>query len=509
MKPRFGKKILFITFLLSFTTLGVAEITIDARTSSGVNLDDLDISVPELDREFNDVDKARFSPESGTYDVFIDHDEYNSIERTIVVDREENSQYIFTMSEASEIDSTVSLESIDVPESVCSRTDFRVDVEVVNSGDRDEVVSLTGEGFGKIFTGKAFVVPEGESRTYRYTFTDISGLGLQNFEVRINGEDESISENIRLRDCEIPGDPQEAENVDLEIYPERGNEEASVGELVRLRGFIDGVRDSVPVEVKINQRIVSELSTQPDGFFETYFRPEKSGTVTVTASSGNEFDTEELEVVPVARIQFVEAPEQVFEGDVFEACAEIVSDINADTVLLDERQVIETKSGKGKVCYDIEANEPGKTKYTLRALTYGESDSEEFSVNVLPQGSEVESFPGQIQGIESEGGLIRISLYNTNSEARNYTANIEDVQDGWIENTTQTTLLDSGERENIYFYTSPEASGNFEGVLEVESDDEIIYSNRADFRVVESERERQASNFLPVFFKLLTFWMPF
>jgi len=507
MKTGSGKKILLITLILFFTGLGAAEITIDALSSSGTNLNNLDISVPELDREFNDVDRARFSPESGTYDVFIDHDEYESIERTIVVEEDEDSQYIFTMAEASEIDSTVSLESIDVPESVCSRTKFRVDVEVVNSGDRDEVVSLTGQGFGKIFTGKAFVVPEGESRTYRYTFTDISGLGLQNFEVRINGEDESITEDIRLRDCEIPGDPQEADNVDVEVYPERGNEKASVGELVRVRGFVDGVRDSVPVEVKVNQRTVSEISTQPDGFFETYFRPENSGDVTVTANTGNEFDTEEFEVVPVAKIEFVEAPEQVFQGDTFEACAEINSGIKTDTVLLDEKKVIETKSGNGEVCYDIEASESGEREYTLRALTYGGSDFEEFSVDVLPQRSEAESFPGQIQTIESEGGIIRISLYNTNPEARNYTVNLEDIPDGWMENTTQNTLLESGERENIYFYASPEASGNFEGVVEVQSGEEIIYSNMIDFRVIDTDKK--SFNVLVAFVKLLTFWMPF
>lgn len=508
MKSVSGKKILLIMSLLFFTGLGVAEITIDARTSSGTNLDNLDISIPELDREFDDVDRARFSPDSGTYNVFIDHDEYNSIERTIVVEEDEDSQYIFTMGEASEIDSSVSLESLEVPESVCSRTNFRVDVDVVNSGDKDEVVSLTGQGFGQIFTGKAFVVPEGESRTYRYTFTDISGLGLQNFEVSINGMDESISDDIRLRDCDLPGDPQQVENIDLELYPERGNEKASVGELVRVRGFIDGVRDSVPVDITVDGITVSELSTQPDGFFETYFRPKKSGEVTVTANSGNEFDTEELNVVPVAKIEFVEAPNQVFEGDTIEACAEINSGIEADTVLLDERKVIESKSGNGELCYDIQASEPGENDYTLRALTYGGSDSEEFSVNVLPQGSEVETFPGQIESIESEGGLIRISLYNTNPEARNYTVNLRDVPEDWMKNTTQNTLLESGERENIYFYTSPKASGNFEGVVEVESEEEIIYSDMIDFRIIEKE-DKESYNMLMAFFRLLTFWMPF
>lgn len=509
MKPDIKRKLVFALVLLFFTGLGAGEITIDAQNSEGDNLDDLDISVPDLDREFNDVDEARFSPDSGTYNVFIDHAEYESIERTIVVDEDEDSEYIFTMEEASEIDSDVSLRWDSVPESVCSRTEFRVDIEVANTGDRDEVVSLTGSGFGKVFTGKAFVVPEGESKTYRYTFTDITGLGLQRFEVNVNGMDETITEDIRLRDCDVPGDPQQADNVDLEIYPESGNDKASVGELVRVRGFVDGTRDRVPVKVKVNDVTVSELSTQPDGFFETYFRPENSGEVTVTARSGNEFDTVGLEVVPRAEIQFVEAPDQVFEGDVFEACAEITSDIEPDTVLLDETKVIETKSGNGEVCYDLEASEAGEKEYTLRALTYGGSDSESFSVNVLSQGSEVETFPGQISTVESEGGLMRVSLYNTNDEARNYTVRLRDVPDNLIENRTSRTLLESGERESIYFYASPEASGDFEAVLEVESAEEIIYSNKVDFRVVESNNEPSGLELFGVLFRLLTFWMPF
>ena len=502
------RRVVLVTVLLVLAGSAAADTVIDARSDSGENLDDLDIEVYDTDFEASNVDEGVFDLDEGTYELSISREEYNMIERTIVVEENDDAEYFFTMREedAEEKDSDVSLGSISSPDSVCSGTSFSAEIEVRNSGETDEIVSLTGTGFGKILSGKAFVVPSGETKVYRFTYTDVTGKGLKNFDISLNGWDSSKSEDIRLKSCEIPGTPESVDNVDMEVYPERGNSKASVNELVRVRGYADGAEGPVPVNISVDGVKVATVESDPGGFFEAYFRPENSGMRTVTASSGSEFDSTELEVVPVAFISSIEAPEEVFEGEEFQICGNVNSDIRPEIVLLDNRELVESRNGRGDVCFNVTASGTGEHEYLMRALTYGGSDHGKVSVNVLPQGNEVESFPGQISTVETEPGIVRVDLYNTNDEARNYSVRLKDYPEGWIGESTQNASLTMGERESVYFYTSPEASGDFSGVLEVESNDEIIYSDSVDISVAEAS-PREVKSFIDVFFWLLA--LPF
>ena len=499
---------LLVTVLLVLASSAAADTFIDARSDSGENLDELDIEIYDTDFEATNVDEGVFDLDEGTYELSISREEYNMIERTIVVEEDDDAEYFFTMREedTEEKDADVSLGSITSPDSVCSGTSFSAEIEVRNTGETDEIVSLTGTGFGKILSGKAFVVPEGETKTYRFTYTDVTGKGLKNFEIDLNGWDSEKSESIRLKSCEIPGTPDSVENIDMEIYPERGNSKASVNELVRVRGYADGAEGPVPVNISVDGLKVATVESDPGGFFEAYFRPESSGMRTVTASSGKEFDSSELEVVPVAFISSIEAPEEVFEGENFQICGSVNSDIRPDIVLMDNGELVESKNGRGDVCFNVTASGTGEHEYLMRALTYGGSDHGEVSVNVLPQGSEVESFPGQISTVETEPGIVRVGLYNTNDEARNYSVRLKDFPESWIGESIQNATLTMGERESIYFYTSPEASGDFTGVLEVESNNEIIYSDTVDIHVSEAS-SREGKSFVNIFFWLLA--LPF
>ena len=503
-----GRMAVLVTVLFVLAGSAAADTVIDARSDSGENLDELDIEVYDTDFEASNVDEGVFDLDEGTYELSISHDEYNMIERTIVVEEDDEAEYFFTMSrkDAGEGDSDVSLGSISSPDSVCSGTSFSAEIEVRNTGETDEIVSLTGTGFGKILSGKAFVVPEGETKVYRFTYTGVTGKGLKNFDISLNGWDSSKSEEIRLKSCELPGTPKSVDNIDMEVYPERGNSEASVNELVRVRGYTDGAEGSVGVNISVDGVKVGTVESDPGGFFEAYFRPETSGMKTVTASSGNEFDSTELEVVPVASISSVVAPEKVFEGEEFQICGQVNSDIRPDVVLLDNSELVQSVNGRGDVCFNVTASGTGEHSYLMRALTYGESDHGEISVNVLPQGNEVESFPGQIGTVETEPGIVRVDLYNTNDEARNYSVRFKDFPENWLAESTQNTSLTMGERESVYFYTSPEASGDFTGVLEVESSGEIIYSNSVDITVAETS-PREVKTFIDVFIRLLT--LPF
>ncbi|WP_414837857.1 hypothetical protein ACK3SF_00425 [Candidatus Nanosalina sp. VS9-1] len=505
-----GQKIVLVTVLLLFSGAAAAEITVDARSSSGENLDQLDIEVLDTDYKETNVNEASFNLDDGTYELLISRDGYVSIERSIFVEEDEDVEYFFTMQkdEPEEQESDVALGEIDAPNSVCSSTSFPAEVEVRNEGETDEIVSLTGTGFGKILSGKAFVVPAGESQTYRFTFTGITGKGLKSFSIDLNGWDQEVSDEIRLKDCEIPGSPDSVDNVDMEIYPERGNSEASVDELVRVRGYADGAQGPVPVNITVDGVKVATVESDPGGFFEAYFRPENSGVRTVTATSGKEFDSEDLRVVPVAYISSVTAPEKVFAGEEFRICGQVNSDIEPDVVLLEDKKLVESQNGNGEVCFNVTSSEAGEKNYLMRALTYGKSDHVETSVDVLPQGSEVESFPGQISTVETEGGVLRVSLYNTNSEARNYSVRLKDISDSWVSSSSENVSLGMGERDSVYFYTSPEAPGSFTGVLEVETEKEIIYSDSVEIRVAERP-PRNAFSFVDNFVRMFMLGLPF
>lgn len=505
-----GKEVVLVTVLLLFAGAAAADITVDARSSSGENLDDLDIEVLDTDFEETNVDEASFDLDQGTYDVLISREDYVSIERTIFVEEDEDAEYLFTLDqeETDDPESDISLGEISAPDSVCSSTSFPAEVEVRNDGETDEIVSLTGTGFGKILSGKGFVVPSGESKTYRFTFTGITGKGLKSFSIDLNGWDQEAEEEIRLKDCEIPGSPETVDNVDMEIYPERGNSEASVDELVRVRGYADGARGPVPVNISVDGVKVATVESDPGGFFEAYFRPENSGVKTVTATSGKEFDSEDLRVVPVAHIASITAPEEVFAGEEFQVCGQVNSDIRPDVVLLENRELVESQNGNGDVCFNVTSSEAGEKNYLMRALTYGKSDQVEASVNVLPQGNEVESFPGQVATVETEGGVLRVSLYNTNSEARNYSVSLKDLPEEWISSSSENVSLGMGERDSIYFYTSPQASGSFSGVLEVESSGEIIYSDSVEIRVSDNASDN-ALGLVESILKIFMLGLPF
>ena len=476
-----------------------ADTVIETQSPAGVALDDLDISVLDTDHSVEGTDRAVFDLEDGTYEVLIEHPDHDSIQRTIIV--EGSSEYRFTMSEPERQESEVSFGNVNSPESVCTRTSFDVDTEIVNSGETDEIVSLTGKGFGKILKGQTFIIPAGESRIHRFTFTDFSGLGLKDFTIELDNRNESISESIRLEDCDIPGDEISVDNVDMKLHPNRGNEKASVNELVRIRGFADGARGSVPVDIEVDGRTVAEINTDRGGFFETYFRPQSSGLKTVTASSGEEFKSRDLNVVPVAKIEWMNAPEQAFAGEDFQVCGYVDSDIEPEIVLLQDNEVIETRHANGEVCFDVRSNEPGTRDYKMRALTYGQSDSREASVNILEQGSEVEAFPSQIQTVVSEPGLLRVGLYNTHEEDRDYTVRLREFPEDWVDNSTQHETLSMGEQKSVFFYANPMASGDFSAVLEVETDGEIIFSDTVEFRIVE-QGPHEPENLFRVFTRL-------
>ena len=478
------RRLSIVFFALLFTGLGSAQISIDVQSASGPNLDNFDITVTGEDTDVNreNIDYLELDLETGSYDLEISKNNYRSIERTIDVNEGDETSYLFSMapesSEDGEEDSDIEITRVDSPEEICSGESFSVDFDIRNRGEDSEVVSTTGRGFGSILAGKSFVVKPSQTRTYRFIFTSVEGTGEKQFTVSAsNSDSDSTTGTINLRSCDIPGSTQSVENIDVNVYPIEGRGKAFVNEVVRVKGFADGSRGPVELNLSLNGEKIGNIQTQPDGYFQTYFRSESDGRKTVTVSTSKVSDSDDFQVVPTAGVGNIRSEDEVFSGESFELCADVNSVISPKVVLLENGDVLESQNARGEVCFDIEVSEAGEYSYEVRALTYGSGGSAEKEVEVLEQGPEASSFPGQISAVETEDGILKVELYNTNSESTNYTVRLNDVPVEWVSEPVQNISLNKGERETVFFYLSPGERGDFEGILEVESGGEVIYSD--------------------------------
>ena len=511
MKTAYLRKLSLALILAVFVSAGSATVNLDIRDTSGEDLDnfDLDVTGEDVDIQRENLESAELDLEDGEYDLEIRKEDFNTLRRTISIEEDEDSIYIFTMSREGDQDdedtSELQVSNLRAPDSVCRGQSFSATVEVLNTGEEDEVVSMTGEGLEKILTGNSFVIESGESKNYRFIFTDVDGSGSENFRITASNSDtDSVTGEIDVRECDVPGDPETVSNIDMNIYPLGGNDKAFVNEVVRVKGFADGSRGSVPLDLLVDGEKISDIRTDRGGYFETYFRPQKAGELTVTVSAPETSDSESLNSVPSPSVENISAPEKTFSGDSFQVCAEVKSAIIPEVVLLENGDVLESRNSKGDVCFDVTAPEEGEYSYRVRALSYGGGDSVEARVNVLEQGSEAESFPGQVTTIENEAGLLKVSLYNTGNESKNYTVRMENFPANWTSETVKNTSLEKGNRETVFFYVSPGESGNYTGVLEVESSGEIIYSDEVEMYSSPAHSSRDRS-FLSLYIELLRF----
>lgn len=504
---------LFQTLILSLLTVSLvsgaaaADVSIDIRDSDGDDLDDFDLLVTgeDTDVEREGIDRADLELDEGEYDVEITKQDYLDLERTIFVEEDEDSSYRFTMAAEDEEqeEDDIRITDLDAPESVCSGQSFPATVRIENQGEKDRAVSMTGSGLGRILVGNSFVIESGESARYRFVFTGVEGSGDEEYRINANSvNSDSVTGTIAVDECDVPGDPDTVKNIDMNVYPSSGDERAYVNELVRVRGFADGSRGSVPLSLSVDGEEVGDISTDPGGYFETYFRPEKTGELTVTVSATETSDSTSLMVEPSPSVNNIRAPAETFAGDSLEICGDVESAINPEIVLLENGEVIESRLDSGEVCFEIQAPEAGEYRYEMRALTYGRGDSAETTVNVLEQGPEAESFPGQIATVETEPGILRVEIYNTEDRPKNYTARLENLPREWISEPEKNISLSSGDRENVYFYVSPGKTGSYNGILEVESGSEIIHSDDVEVYSADARRGGER-DFLDTYVRLL------
>lgn len=463
------------------STASASNIQVDVARETGEDVDDynLDLSGPNTNQVLEEINSFERDLEEGDYTFSISKKGFEDITREITVQEDIDASYnLITEPENDTEESDIQITRLKSPESVCQSKSFAAEFDITNNANESRVVSTSGFGFREILSGKSFIVNPDETRTYRFRFTGLGRAVKQEFTVSASSIDsDSISETIDVKQCQTIGDPKSVTDIELDLYPEQGQNNALRSEVVRIRGFADGGRGSIKLNLTVNENKIRDIKTQRDGYFQTYTRFDDAGSKTVSVSTSKVSGESEIKVIPNPEIQITSSRQKVVAGEEFQICTSINSSITPKVALIRDKQVLGSMDGSNKTCFSTTAPEnKGEYNYTVRTLTPGQDSSSSRKVEVLEKGEEVETFPKQVTSVETEDSLVRVKLYNTNNQERNYTTSIKEINESWVSNLRKESSLDVGERENVYFYISPSKTGNFTAHIQVESQDEIIYN---------------------------------
>lgn len=478
------------------------QLSILTEDLDGDRLEDVEITAENGDDETtytNENGRAFLYLEEGDYTVRAEKDGYLDQARDVEIEAGERTPVLFEM--VSEDEDSIRITDLDYSDTVCRGDTLTVTVSIRNSRDSDELVTFRGDGLGS--SSERYVVTErGETITRELRFTNVEGSGSEDFTVSIdNSVHDEMTGEVEVESCGTSTPEQgDATGLTAEVNPRT----VQAGQTVNIRGFVDGIRGSAEVEITSNGRNIASTSTDRSGYYSTYTRFNSPGLKNIEISSGGLTRTRTVDVLATATVGGIIAPSQVFESEEFELCAQVSSQVQADVVLLRNGEVMASKTGNGEVCFDTEAGAPGTAIYEVRALTSGEGGSSTRSIEVLEQGSEVESFPGQLASVESGGSIAKVELYNNQDDLKTYNLELTGIDQLWYSQSEEEVKLRSGERETVYFYLTPRAEGEYRPTLRVSSEGTDIYSNTI---VLEAEgtTEPQKRSFFERLLMLLGF----
>lgn len=413
---------------------------------------------------------AEFQLSPSEYDVTASKSSYISETKTVHIEEDDEIERTFTLSR--EHRDQVSIQSVGHKSEVCKGRSLLADVQIRNDASEERVVDLTARGFGEEIE-QSFEIGAKETSVKEVRFTNARPLGEQELEFKIDNHDTEI-ERSTVNVVECPHvEPVHPTGLTAQVSPSQ----IFVGDTAVVRGYVDGVRGSTEVEVKVDGRTATRTDTRRDGFYQAYIRPNRVGDRTVEVIAGDISRTRSIEVLPTANIDFLDAPNRVFEGEEFEVCANVETQRTARVLLVREGEIIQSKDTSGETCFETEAFKTGKQNYEIRALTGGRDASASKNIEVLEQGNEVESFPGQVASVRSGDSVVKVDLYNTGDQLREYDLELEGLPDTWLSQSTRTVRLPQGDRKTVYFYLTPRDEGEFRPNMNVEADGELIYSD--------------------------------
>lgn len=449
---------------------GTGHFTARVVDQDNNRLDEARVRVENGDDETkwtDDDGEAEFELEAGDYEVAVWKNGYGNKFKDIEIEEGDDITEGFKLYREKDIE----ISDFSYPDNICRGSSVSVSFRVSNTGDSSEVLDIEGSGLGTGTPANSVVLDAGESRRVSLIFTGVQGSGSESFSVTAsNGETASASRNVNVQSCGVTGGGT-ARDISLSINPDR----TLSNQPVKVKGYVDGARGRSEVQIKVDGNEVGKVSTQPDGYFQSYIRVAQVGEHSISVETDSISANRELEVLPTASVNMVNPPQQVFEGEEFEICANVDSQITPEVLLLRDGVVMQSENAKGQVCFTPTADNPGEHIYTIRALTSGQGSEATAKIEVLETAPETSSFPGQLAAVESESGLVKAEIYNTHSELKRYSISLEGLPDDWVSTSEKEVILDSGERDTIYFYIMPKEEGSYSGDIVVESEGSEIY----------------------------------
>ena len=415
----------------------------------------------------DDDGEAEFELEDNNYRVAVWKNGYGNKFKDIEIEDGDDITEGFKLYREKDIE----ISDFNHPSSVCRGSSVSISFRVSNTGNSREVIDTEGSGLGTGTPSNSVVLNAGESKRVSLIFTGVQGGGSESFTVTAsNGETASASRTVNVQSCGVAGGGT-ARDISLSINPDR----TLSNQPVKVKGYVDGARGRSEVKIKVDGNQVGKVSTQPDGYFQSYIRVEEVGEHSISVETDSISANRELKVLPTASVNLVNPPQEVFEGEEFEICANVDSQITPEVLLLRDGVVMQSEKAKGQVCFTPTAKNPGEHIYTVRALTSGQGSEATAKIRVLETAPEASSFPEQLASVESESGLVKAELYNTHDELKRYNVGLEGLPDGWVSTSEKEVILSKGERKTIYFYVMPKEEGSYSGDIVIESQGSEIY----------------------------------
>lgn len=455
------------------------EVEFDATDSS----DDGDIEEYEFDLDGD-----------GDYDVTTDDgrierrffDEFDGYARVRVTDDDGNRD---TARDYYEVRSgrRVSLSDLDMPNRVCDGESFDADFEVRNIGDDERFIVVEGRGFGdRVSSVTTLDEDEREDMTLTFTAGD---AGTRT--VRISSyNSNTLRRTIEVLDCD-ERDDGDVSDISVEVTPDRVN----AGESIKISGYVEDTRGRQSVRVLLEGRLIADTMTQPDGYYQVYAYPDRVGRSNIVASSDGETARTSVEVLPTVRMSSLDIPDNIFQGEEFEICGRVESQVEALVILRRNGERIDSQYGRGEVCFDETNKNAGEVQYSMGAYARQSGDSISRQVEILETKPETSSFPGQIASVESGDGIVKATIYNSHKEQRRYDVEISDLPSTWVSTSEKQVILQPGEQREVFFYLTPQREGRYTPEIKIRSQGTTIYEETVDVITGGTSEPRKKSFF--------------
>ena len=480
-QAKFSRNIETVRFVGDTILRGESQLEVLVRDEDRNDIQDVRVRVRNGDTHTKYTDRdgeAIFNLEPDNYEIRVSRSGYYSEERSVDIESEERRTERFTLEESDEdrddIDyrDDMRISTLEYDRTICRGEDLVVNVIISNSLNTDERVAVSGTGIGSSDT-KVIEVDEDDVGETELRFDNVQNTGERTFSVSIDSDEinDRRTGSVTVENCERPESETQVP-TGLSAYAEPGT--IVVGETARIRGDLENVKSPKDVRFR-SSGLDKTVSSTRSGSYQGFYTPQAPGTKEIRISSEGLSTTRNLEVLPRASIERIEAPRKVFEGEEFEVCATVDSQVDARVLLVENEDTLQAVNDNGDVCFTVEAGEAGEKSYKVRALTSGTGSSAVKTVDVLEAEKEFSSFPGQIASVETESGQAKVDIYNRRESVTDYTVSVTGVDDRWVSQTKKNVVLPRGDLDTVYFYFTPRSSGTFQPTITVEAEGEKLF----------------------------------